>query len=103
MIADAGVADHHVEPAERLDRRGDESIGVGFDGDVGGDRDRPAAAAADGGDQIVEEVFAPRRDDDGAAFGGDTFGGGAADAGRRASDRDDASVEPAHFEMIMHA
>ena len=39
---------------------------------------------------------------DGAALSGDAFSGGAANSGRRASDRHDASVEPAHFEMIMH-
>ena len=43
--ADAGVADHDVEPAKRGDRTRDERVHVGVDGDVAGtasDAGRPA-------------------------------------------------------------
>ena len=59
--ADAGVADHHVEAAERLDRARDELLHVSVDRDVAWHRERVSARTRQLPHEIVQPVLTPGR------------------------------------------
>ena len=85
----AGVADHHVEPAETLDRCCDEALHVRLTRDVRGDGDRLAAQCDDLVDEGLQSIDAARAGHDGRAPLCQSDRGGTSDAGRCAGDRDD--------------
>ena len=58
--ADAGVVHEHVDPAEPLDRGGDEALAVGVDADVAGDHVHPLVAELGG--ELLEPVGTPGGD-----------------------------------------
>ena len=81
VIADAGVAHHHVEAAEGVDGAVDECGHVRFRRYVAGHRERFPARAPQVGHELLEPVRAPRRHDDCGAFGCRAPGGRLADSG----------------------
>ncbi|GAA2794426.1 hypothetical protein GCM10020219_077090 [Nonomuraea dietziae] len=86
VAQDARVGDHHVEPAELLDRGGDQPLGhLGAADGTGGDG-RPAAVAGDGSGDLGGGLGVHVVDDHGRAGGGERFGVGAAETTTRARD-----------------
>jgi cobyrinic acid a,c-diamide synthase len=97
-LADAGVADQHVEPAELLDGPAYQALEVRAAGDVGGAGDGSPAVVADLLRELVQSVGAARaKGDDGAALR-EHARGGLADAAARPGDGDDLAVDAGHGE-----
>jgi hypothetical protein len=95
-LADAGVADQHVKPAELLDGRVYQAVEVRLAGDVRGAGDRTPAVVADLLRELVQAVGAARaQGDDGAALR-EQARGGLTDAAARPGDRDDLAVDAGH-------
>jgi len=66
-LADAGVADQRVEPAELRDRRVDQALEILAPGDVGGAADGAPDAVADLLRDLVQALGPARSQDDGRA------------------------------------
>ena len=88
--AEPGVAHHHVEPPEPLDRARHERLHVGFARHVGGDRQRRAAAGGDLRRERVEAIDAPRAHDHRGPLPREPQRRRASDPCRCARDGDDA-------------
>jgi hypothetical protein len=87
----AGTVDRDVESPEALDRLIDEMAHLVFAPDVGLDEGGLRAERAELGFERLAFDFAAAGSDDGGAVLGKGKSGGAADAGQRASDKDDGS------------
>ena len=95
-LADAGVADEHVEAAELLDRECDEALEVLALGDVRAPSRGPVAASADAVGQFIQTLGAPRSQHDGGASLGEQQRGRLADPAARAGDGDNLAFDPRH-------
>src|SRR6185437_2683687 len=95
-LADAGVADQYVEPAELLDRRVGQALEVLAPGDVGGAADGTPAVVADLLRELVQALGPARAQHDGGAPPGEQPRGGLADAAARAGDGDDLAADAGH-------
>ena len=89
----AGVVDQDVEPTELLGGPAHEATRLLLVGDVGLDRDRPAAFGLDSPGELVEAVLAPRAERHGGPRLGERQRGGLADSRRRPCDRGDLPIQ----------
>src|SRR6202042_1545487 len=97
-LADAGVADQHVEPAELLNGRVYQALEVRAAGDVGRAGDGTPAVVADLVRELVQAVGTARAQGDGGAALREQARGGLTDAAARPGDGDDLAVDAGHRE-----
>ena len=93
-LADAGVADQHVESAELRDCPVHQTPQILGPGDVRGDSDGASAALPDLLGEFVQAVRPARAEDDRRAASGEQACGGLADAAARPSDGDRLPLMP---------
>ena len=93
VVAEAGIADHDVEPAERLLRARHELHDVGFARHVHRHRLGAAARRSDTRHRFVEPIDSPRPEHDGDALARQMFGDGKTDARRCAGDGSDRAFQ----------
>jgi hypothetical protein len=95
-LADTGIVDQHIEPAEFFSQAPHQRLHLLRVGDIDGLGLRRAVALGDGVGDLARRLAVAVGDDHVSAFPGEGLGDGAPDAGAGAGDERNLVLKPPH-------